>query len=58
MDYFFESDILEEQRIIELEANTKRGNHKSATLEPEITEKEVLKDVRHGFAFPFPRDIV
>jgi hypothetical protein len=58
MDYFFEYELSEEQRILELEANLERGNHKSSNLEPDITEKEVFKDVQHGFAFPFPRDII
>ena len=29
MDYFFESEISEEQRVQELDANLERGNHKS-----------------------------
>jgi hypothetical protein len=31
MNYFFEEDISEEQRVRELKANLERGNHKSAT---------------------------
>jgi hypothetical protein len=58
MNYFFENDISEEQRVQELEANLKRGNHKSATSAPAITEAELLKDVRHGFSLPFPRCLV
>jgi hypothetical protein len=58
MDYFFETEISESQRVLELEANLARGNHKSATAEPTITEKEIFKDVRHGFSFPFPVGVV
>jgi hypothetical protein len=58
MDYFFEKDISEEQRVQELDANLERGNHKSATSEPAITESQLLKDVKHGFSFPFPRSLV
>ena len=58
MDYCFETEISEEQRQLELEAKLERGNHKSATSKPDITEAEILKDVRHGFAFPFPRNLV
>jgi hypothetical protein len=58
MDYFFDSEISEEQCVLELEANLERGNHKSATSRPEITEKQLLKDVHHGFAFPFPTGMV
>jgi hypothetical protein len=58
MDYFFDSEILEEQRLRELEANLERGNHKSATSKMTTTEKEIAKDVRHGFAFPFPVGMV
>jgi hypothetical protein len=45
MSYFFEQDILEEQRVNKLEANLERGNHKSTTSEPAITKVELLKDV-------------
>jgi hypothetical protein len=58
MDYFFDSEISEEQRVLELEANLERGNHKWATSKPEITEKQLLKDVYHGFPFPFPSGMV
>jgi hypothetical protein len=58
MNYFFEQDILEEQRTAELEANLERGNHKSATSRPEVTEAQLKKDVRHGFSLPFPRCLV
>ncbi len=58
MDYCFDTEISEEQRVLELEANLERGNHKSATSKPDITEKQLLKDVYHGFSFPFPSGMV
>jgi hypothetical protein len=44
--------------VLEREVNLERGNHKSATSKPEITEKQLLKDVYHGFSFPFPSGMV
>jgi hypothetical protein len=58
MDYFFDTKLSEEQRVLELEANLERGNHKLATSKPKITEKQILKDVYHGFSFPFPSIMV
>jgi hypothetical protein len=59
MNYFFHTKISEEQRVLELEANLEWGNHKSATSKPEIIEKQLLKDVHHGFSFhPFPSGMV
>jgi hypothetical protein len=55
---FFKEDISEEQRVRELEANLERGNHKSATSRPEVTESQLHKDVQHGFSLPFSRNLV
>jgi hypothetical protein len=58
MKYFFHQDISEEQRVAKLEANLKRGNHKSATSEPQQTAKALHKDVKFGFSLPFPSKLV
>jgi hypothetical protein len=58
MDYFFETEISENQRAEELEANLARGNHKSATSRPTVMEAQLHKDVRHGFSLQFPTGLV
>jgi hypothetical protein len=58
MNYFFHQEITEEQRVAELEANLKRGNHKSATTEPQQTAEALHKDVKFGFALPFPSKLI
>jgi hypothetical protein len=54
MSYFFSSEIPDEVRRTELEKQMTRGNHKSATSNPEVAEKALGTDVRHGFALPLP----
>ncbi|OEU10297.1 hypothetical protein FRACYDRAFT_247237 [Fragilariopsis cylindrus CCMP1102] len=53
---FFE--IYQDERMAELEAQVLRGNHKSATSDPEGTDKMTGKDVKKGFSLPFPASIV
>jgi hypothetical protein len=52
MDYRFTSELTEEERIAELDANVKRGNHKSAEASPAKVTALLAKDVRHGFSLP------
>ncbi|OEU05830.1 hypothetical protein FRACYDRAFT_257959 [Fragilariopsis cylindrus CCMP1102] len=50
--------LAEDERMAELEAQVLRGNHKSATSDPEGTDKMTGKDVKKGFSLPFPASIV
>jgi hypothetical protein len=50
-------DFFSGQHVLELKS-LERGNHKLATSKPEITEKQLLKDVHHGFSFPIPSGMV
>jgi hypothetical protein len=52
MDYKFTTELSEAQRLEELDANVKRGNHKSAEAEPVKVAALLGKDVRHGFSLP------
>jgi hypothetical protein len=58
MPYFFSSEISDDVRRTELENQLTRGNHKSATANPEIAEKALRTDVRYGFAIPLPAETV
>lgn len=52
MEYKFTKELSHDHRMAELTANLERGNHKSATSEPEKIHQLLEKDVRHGFAIP------
>jgi hypothetical protein len=52
MDYKFTTELSEDQRLAELDANVRRGNHKSAEAEPIKVAALLAKDVRHGFSLP------
>ena len=58
MTYHFDRELTEDERMAELEAQVLRGNHKSATSDPEGTDKMTGKDVKKGFSLPFPASIV
>ena len=58
MGYLFTSKISNAQRLLEVQANLKRGNHKSSTSMPDVTAKELAKDVCHGFSLPLPVDTI
>jgi hypothetical protein len=53
----FTTELTSEQRLEELDANVKRGNHKSAESEPEKVISLLAKDVRHGFSLPVLPDL-
>ena len=53
MDYFFDTKIFKEQRVLEIQANLERGNHKSATSKPEITEKTAPEGCPPRILLPF-----
>ena len=58
MDYSVVEDLTPKEQFEELHANLLRGNHKSATSDPETTKSQLHKDVKHGFSMPFPADQV
>ena len=39
MDYIFNSELTEEQRIAEVKSNLERGNHQSGNRAPKVIEK-------------------
>jgi len=45
-------EISEEERSSEVQTNIERGNHKSAEKSPEVVQKLLAKDVKHGFSLP------
>jgi hypothetical protein len=58
MDYFFKSQLTEDQRKAELHANVERGNHKSADASADKVRQLLDKDVRHGFSLPVRTELV
>ena len=50
MNYHFTSELSKEQHLLDLDANIKRGNHKSAESKPAKVGSLLAKDVRHGFS--------
>ena len=48
-------DLDYETRLSDLEEALQFGNHKGASLKPELLEKLITKDVTKGFAFLLPR---
>jgi hypothetical protein len=55
MEYFFDTELSEEERLAELEANLERGNHQSASQDEPNMKRLLHKDVGHGFALPVPK---
>jgi hypothetical protein len=58
VDYTFLTDLDEGQRIHEMEANLKRGNHKSASDHQDHLVRLLDRDVNYGFASPIPKNSV
>ena len=58
MDYRFKEEISEDQRIEEVVAMTKRGNHKSVQEDSEAVAELLAKDVRQGFSLPVSPDLI
>ena len=58
MDYIYKRELTENERMAELDANIKRGNHKSATSRLEDLLSKVKRDVVYGFALPVCKSVV
>lgn len=58
MDYSFHTELSEEARVAELEAQIRRGNHKSAQDERDTVVELLMKEVQHGFAIPIDGSVV
>jgi hypothetical protein len=58
MDYHFDYELTEDERMAKLQANLERGNHNSAKEDKEVLEKMTYKEVKHGFAIPVAVQIV
>ena len=54
MDFTFEYELTEEERVADLQAALDYGNHKSAEANMEEILRLLHKDVLHGFALPVP----
>jgi hypothetical protein len=55
MDYVFTTELDEGKRILEMEANITRGNHKSASDHQDHLVRLLDRDVNYGFAMPNPK---
>jgi hypothetical protein len=55
MDYVFLTELDEDQRIHEMEANLTRGNHKSVTDHQDHLVRLLDRDADYGFAMPIPK---
>jgi hypothetical protein len=51
----FTTELDEGQRILEMEANITRGNHKSASDHQDHLVRLLDRDVKYGFAMPIPK---
>lgn len=58
MGYHFTKELTDDQRLLELEAQLRYGNHKSARAQGEKVSNLLARNVRHGFAIPLPADLV
>jgi len=52
MPYHFTAELTEEERKGEMEEQIQRGNHKSASTDPDKVSALLAKDVKHGFSMP------
>ena len=52
MEYHFERDLTEHERVEELQENLARGNHNSAKSRPKELETKITREVIYGFALP------
>jgi hypothetical protein len=55
MDYVLTTELDEGQRILEMEANITRGDHKSASGHQDHLVRLLDRDVKYGFAMPIPK---
>jgi hypothetical protein len=58
MLYHFTRELLEEERLKELELQLAQRNHKSAKEKSAVAAELLLKDVLHGFSLPVRADTV
>jgi hypothetical protein len=58
MDHRLKEEISEDQRLEEVVAMTKRGNHKSVQEASEAAAELLAKDVRQGFFLPVSPDLI
>jgi hypothetical protein len=58
VDYHFEFELTESERMAELQANLQRGNHSSAKEDEVELLRLAYKEVDHGFAIPIDRSAV
>ena len=52
MEYHFDRDLTESERVEEVQANLLRGNHNSAKDRPKELETKITREVTYGFALP------
>ena len=52
MEYYFDRNLNENERIEELKAILARGNQNSAKTQPEELEIEINREVTYGFDLP------
>ena len=52
MEYYFDPDLTEDERVEELNANLAQGNHKLAKSRPKELETKINREVNYGFALP------
>ena len=52
MEYHFDCDLTENERVEELQANLARGNHNSAKSRPEELATKINREVTYGFVLP------
>ena len=52
MEYHFDRDLTESERVEEVQANLLRGNHNSAKDRPKELETKITREVSYGFALP------
>ena len=52
MEYVYDREFSEVERMAELSANLARGNQKTANSNPEELKEKMKGEVQHGFALP------
>lgn len=52
MEYVFNRDLTEDERMVELNANIARRNDSSAKSQPKELEKKINREITFGFALP------
>jgi len=58
MEYECTHELSEEERVLEMNAQMDRGNHKSAAGKADSLKVLLYKDVSHGFSLPLPVSVV